>query len=358
MNHHSHSRRLILISLLMALGAARGTLFQPVQQLHADEPKVCQSECLSLPRPQDQLWLVSDRCLDRCVVDQQAPQLETWRYDPQKSWVHSGLNELFSAENPQAVTTIFVHGNRIPPDEAFTKGWNAYRTMVQHADERPFRFIIWSWPSEAVRGPVHDAREKADRSNASGYYLGWFLDRLPSGNAVSLWGHSLGARVVTGALHLLGGGTLCDHQLGQPSHATRKPMQVVLLVAAIDDDWLMPGSCHGQAMSQVSRMFLVNNGCDALLKRYQLLYPGRGHEQALGFNGLSPECVAGDDWGKVNQIDAAYQVGKRHAFDGYLCSADLVDQMRPYLFFTPVEPTFQTTEATTALHLNSPRPSP
>jgi hypothetical protein len=306
---------------------------------------------------QDQLWLVSDRSAG-CDVEAQATKLQYWRYDRERCWVGASLAELLAADDSQAVTTVFVHGNRIPPDEAFTKGWTAYRTLVRCADERPVRFIIWSWPSEAVRGPINDARVKACRTNPSGYYLSWFLDQLDPAAPVSLWGHSLGARVITGALHLLGGGEIDGHRLAQRSHATREPVQVVFLVAAIDSDWLLAGHYHGNAMSQVARMFLVNNGCDALLKRYHLIYADRGHEQALGYTGLDRGCVSEMDWTKVSQVDACCQVGRRHTFDGYLRSPDLVARMRPYLLFTPAEASPQAPGDLATIHRDTPSSLP
>lgn len=299
------------------------------------------------------MWLVSNRGLG-CNIEQQVQNLKYWRYDCERSWVRSSLAELLAADDG-GVTTVFVHGNRITCDEAFTKGWGAYRTLVRCADERPVRFIIWSWPSDPIRGPVQDAREKACRTNPSGYCLGWFLDRLNPETPVSLMAHSFGARIVTGALHVLGGGQIDGRRLDERNHPIRQAMPVVLLVAALDNDWLMPGRYHGQAMSQVSSMLLVNNSCDMLLKRYHLIYGRRCSQQALGFTGLA-SWAAGVDWTKVSQVNAASIVGRRHSFAGYIGSSDLVARMRPHLFFesapqakVALSETHQSDEASTGL---------
>ena len=326
---HSRSRRLRTAGRCIAAGVALVAVHLSSARAWAEEP----ATRIAWPRSQDQLWLVSDRNLG-CDVEAQAANLQYWRYDRETCWGRASLPDLL-ADDAQGVTIVFVHGNRIPQDEAFTKGWTAYRTLMQCADERPVRFVIWSWPSEAVRGPINDARVKACRTNPSGYYLGWFLDHLDPAARVSLWGHSLGARVITGALHLLGGGEVDGHRITQRLHATRAPMQAVFLVAAIDSDWLMPGHYHGNALSQVSSMLLVNNGCDALLKHYHLIYADRGHEQALGYAGLDRQGVSETDWSKISQTDASWQLGRRHEFMGYLGSPELVARMRPYLLFTP-----------------------
>ncbi len=166
---------------------------QTPRAVHAATSKAC------CPRPQDQVWLVSNRGLG-CNVEQQVQNLKYWRYDCERSWVRSSLAELLAGDDG-SVTTVFVHGNRIDRDEAFTKGWRTYRTLVRSAGETPVRFIIWSWPSDAIRGPVQDAREKACRTNPTGYYLGWFLDQLDPETPVSLLAHSFGARRNRSAPH-------------------------------------------------------------------------------------------------------------------------------------------------------------
>jgi hypothetical protein len=311
--------------LLALVGAALAC-----RDLAADEPQTC----LAQSRTQDQLWLVSHRGLGG-HAGQHVGNLKYWRYDREKGWVRSNLDELQAADDPNLATTIFVHGNRIPACEAFTKGWTAYRALVRSADERPVRFIVWSWPSEPVDGLVEDAREKARRTSASAYYLAWFVDRLNPETPVGLWGHSFGARIVTGALHLLGGGQLAGYRPIERSHASRQPMQVVLIVAALDNHWLLAGHAHGRALSQVDRMLLVNNSCDLALKHYHWIYHRRACQQALGYTGLSSHWVDGDARKKIEQLDACCQVGREHMLANYLCSPGLMARMRTGLLHQP-----------------------
>jgi hypothetical protein len=284
-------------------------------------------------REQDQVWLVSDRSLG-CNVECEVERLQYWRYDCQRRWTRASLNELLAAEDPAMTTTLFLHGNRISSDEAFTKGWSAYRTLVHCADERPIRFIIWSWPSDPIRGPIEDARVKAARTNVTGYYLAWFIDRLSPEAPLGLWAHSFGARAVTGALHLLGGGALSGHVLHERVHPERAPAQVALLAAAIDNHWLLPGRYHGQAITQTSQLLLVNNSCDALLKRYHFLYHRRSCQEALGYTGMNAGYL-GEEADKVLQIDAGDQVGKQHLFALYLQAPGLMARVRATLLQAP-----------------------
>ncbi|MEX0977498.1 MAG: alpha/beta hydrolase [Pirellulales bacterium] len=298
--------------------------------LAADKP---QTSCTRF-RPQDQLWLVSNRGLG-CDVEHQFENLKYWRYDPEKRWVRSNLAKLKGADKPHLTTTIFVHGNRVTSSEAFTDGLATYRALVRCANEQPIRFIIWSWPSEPIDGVVDDARIKAARTTPAAYQLAWFVDRLDAQGSVGFWAHSFGARIVTGALHLLGGGRLGGYRPLARIHESRESMQVVLVAAALDNDWLLESRAHGHAMSQVDRMLLVNNSCDVALKRYHWIYDRRACQQALGYTGLSGGRVEGNARGKIVQLDACCQIGRDHMLAGYLCARGLMARMRNQLLLEP-----------------------
>jgi hypothetical protein len=289
--------------------------------------------CLPQPRPQDEIWLVSSRGFCSCDVEQNAEQLAYWQFDRERSWMPASAVDFFATDDAGTVTVVFLHGNRIPSGEAFTKGWIAYRRLVRCADERPVRFVIWSWPSDKVCGPVQDARIKAARSDAHGYYLAGFITQIRPDVPVGLWGHSFGARIATGALHLLGGGTLVGHRLEAAAGRPHRPMHAALVVAALDDEWLLPGHRQGHALSQVDAMLLVNNSCDRLLKRYHKLYGRRCCQEALGYVGLAECCLSPGDAEKVQQVDACCYAGKQHLFANYIDSPALMSQMRSHLLF-------------------------
>jgi len=312
-NRRMHASLAILIALVVVAGAG--------QRVQADA-----AGCCGL-RPQDQLWLVSDRSLG-CDINAAADRLRYWRYECERGWTPASLAELSAAEDPAATTTIFVHGYQIPSCEAFTKGWSAYRALVRCADDRPVRFIVWSWPSQQTCGIFQDVKLKAARTNVTAGYLAWFIDRLNPETAVNLWGHSFGARAITGALHLLGGGSLGYVHLEERKNPSRAPAQVVLMAAALDSNWLYPGHFHGQALSQTSSLLLVNNGCDRLLMRYHLLYHRRDCREALGYVGLYRGRISGDDHAKVMQIDACCHVGKQHQFALYLSAPAIMNRTR------------------------------
>lgn len=62
-------------------------------------------------RPQDQLWLVSDRSLG-CASQCSEPKLQYWRYDCQQHWTRASLDELLAAEDPETNTVVYLQIGR------------------------------------------------------------------------------------------------------------------------------------------------------------------------------------------------------------------------------------------------------
>ncbi len=148
--------------------------------------------CVTLPRPQDEVWLVSTRSLGCGDFGAADPALQYWRLDGGR-WVE-GSDAFWNAKEPGHVS-IFAHGNRIDYSEATEVGWAAYSAVVRQVPQQPpVRFVIWSWPSDQVPGrAVNDVLVKAARSDVDARYLAWFVNRLDGKTSVSLSGYSLGA---------------------------------------------------------------------------------------------------------------------------------------------------------------------
>ena len=141
-----------------------------------------------------------DRMADGVQVESYQAQDETGR----RRWQASNLESIFAAD-PTVSTVIFVHGNRLTNWDAKCEGLAAYRRIVrQSASGEPIRFVIFSWPSAQIRGPLKDVRVKAARTRPAGCQLAWFVDQLPAETPLTLVGFSFGAesfsraRIVTG----------------------------------------------------------------------------------------------------------------------------------------------------------------
>lgn len=233
---------------------------------------------------------------------------------------------LLSLQRPLP-TVVFVHGNRVERGEDRAIGLSLYRTIDRYADaDSPKRLVIWSWPTSQIRGPVRDFKLKSARAASSGWQLAWVLDQLPDSSPKSLLAYSLGARVVTGALHVLGGGELGGATLPTARSGAGSRLNAVLVSAAVNADWLRPGGPHGNGLSQVHRLFITTNRADPAMRFYRFGPTGRG-AQALGYvgplgMGRDPAAAA-----RIIAIDATQTVGRSHELDHYLLATPLIDQL-------------------------------
>jgi pimeloyl-ACP methyl ester carboxylesterase len=275
-----------------------------------------------------QMWLVSTRQLPSASRDAPGPPL-VQRYQARSGWSESSVDDLLAAEKPSAATCVLVHGNHTDRQLAISKGFEVYRTLVRGAKNgQPVRLIVWSWPSDQIPGSFReDARIKARRTNIEAYYLARFLDRLRGENPVSLVGYSFGARVITGSLHLLGGGALANRRLSPQADSPRPPFYAVLLAAAVDRQWLLEGRPHGRALSAVERMVVLVNPQDRVLRWYRFVSPGAGSE-ALGSKGLPSSLRSKFDREKLVQVNVANAVGNRHGWTNYLGSNEIVKRLQ------------------------------
>ena len=217
-----------------------------------------------------------------------------------------------------------------------------YRSMVAHKHgHAPLRFVIWSWPSEQIRGRLKDYQVKAARTRPVGWQLAWAVDQWPAETPLSLVGYSYGARVVTGALHLLAGGQLGELELRERLHAQRRPVRAALVAAAVDADWIRPGGFHGRALEQVDELVLINNQRDPAMRFYHLPMEGR-RPRALGFSGPPLQGVSSTLTARVRSFDATDVVGRHHALVEYLGASGPVGRALEQIVQLPV--TTPTTE--------------
>ncbi len=305
--------------------------------------------CDSCVREYDQVWVINTRRLDCHAVIRTPPDFAVEQRLPDGSWAQSSITEFVAGDDFTIPTCFVMHGNQVDVSLAVAQGLRVYRALTAGLpDDRPLRFVIWSWPSDRIPGILKDVRAKAARANTEGKYLAWVLDQLDPRTPVSLVGFSYGARIATGALHLLAGGstngfrlppnlTLSrgDVRIERPAeNATqlqRTPIRAILVAAAVHNYWLAEGQYHGRALEIVDEMLLVENSCDSALKRYRFVDTSRSAE-ALGYTGpagWSPH------YGKIHRVDACCDLGKKHDWELYLASPKYAALMRQFVWPVP-----------------------
>ena len=290
------------------------------------ETKAGSCSCAELPHPGDSIWMISTRHLG-CPQwkNSDNPDYQVMCYDSADGWQHSTWSDWQNSGASEAVTIVYIHGNRIEWDKAFRRGLSAYRALTRHRQMlEPIRFVIWSWPSDKTCGARRDAIVKANRSDCEGYYFAMFLSQIAPETRVGLIGYSFGSRIVSGALHLVGGGALCGHHLPfaqtRPSGTTR----AALLAAAMHNYWWLPGRRHDHTLTQVQDMLVLYNTCDPVLRWYPRI-ERRSRPQALGYTGCCRPAESDEESAHLEQQNVACQIGKTHDVESYFGSTAIMD---------------------------------
>jgi hypothetical protein len=274
------------------------------------------------------IWMVSTRRLDCCdTKPEQSPSYEVLHFDEQNGWNHAGLLELLATDD--AVTTvIYVHGNRVEMNEISERSWGVYRGLQSANCHDRLRLVIWSWPSDQIRGPLQDVRSKAKRTLCEGYYLASFLGHYEPRHRIGLIGYSFGARIVASALHGLRGGTINDQAVPFRTQLLPSQVRVALLAAAIDEHALMPEGAWGLAWQALDQLLVSFNPRDPVLKRFRFVDRAT-NPRALGFVGM-PGMI-GDGSRNVEQFNVSGCVGRTHDESTYFGSPALMDVVAPFV---------------------------
>jgi len=273
----------------------------------------------------DEVLLISTRPLGTsCDAQQMVQKLYCERFirNPggKSSWKSVAWQELVSEAQDRRPTVVYVHGNRIDRGEDRSRGLKIYRSLSGVLrQEGPIRYVIWSWPATQIPGPVKDYYVKAGRTRQISWQLAWFLRQTPEQTPVSVIGYSMGARVVSGAMHLLGGGRLGGLKIEPDERPHRPQIRVALVAAAVDADWIQPGGYHGRALSAIEKLYVVTNRRDPAM-RYFYLSHDRGRIRALGWAGVDQPGSLGSAAKRVRLLDLTKVIGRNHGLTDYLAA--------------------------------------
>lgn len=279
--------------------------------------------CAPIVRTADEIWFVDTRSASCSAANSHLlPKVAVQQRIAAGNWQQAQLTDLL-ASDPTVQTVIWVHGNRVGSSEARQHGWEFYQNLTRQADQRPLRLVIWAWPADQIRGPAKDVRYKAMLSVPAAYQLARFLRHMDPATPLGLAGFSFGARVITGAMHLQAGGSLGAYRLPKVAGVSGPSPRAVLWASALNDDWLMPGHYHGQALQQLEHATFLNNSCDRALKRYRFI-DRCSRPEALGYWGVAGIDYLGSDKAKIEQVDVCCVVGKVHSDCTYIYSSNIM----------------------------------
>ena len=277
----------------------------------------------SPPERRDEILLISTRKIGT-VCSQEAMQkgLECHRIlqDGRGRVVKANLDWQYLLEADARPTIFYIHGNRVSSGHDLAEGLAFYRSFKRSRQcDQPVRFVIFSWPSGQIPGPIKDYLVKAERTNPVAWQLSWLLDQMRIETPISLVGYSYGARVASGASHLLAGGAVGPLKLSKRAHPKRPPIRVALIAAAFDANWIQPGKYFARALPQTERLIIAVNKFDPAMRFYHLSNgPGRMH--ALGKSGIYQPATIRKFAHRVKQLDFSKPVGRSHVVTDYLAA--------------------------------------
>ena len=233
------------------------------------------------------VWLLSTRHLsgNPCVAELDSPSIRVHRLGECRQLCRESMEMFLGSRDPSRPCVIYVHGNRMDPSEALRRGLLVRQQVLRRGGcGEEVDWVIWSWPSEKRGILAADARHKAWRTNVEGLYLGWLLGRIAeSGQPTSLVGYSFGARILSGSLHALAGGSLGGRSLPQPP-LEGVPFRVGMIAPALESDWLSARGYHRLATKNLESLTLLYNRRDAVLRNYWRIDRIRNAD-ALGYTG-------------------------------------------------------------------------
>lgn len=237
---------------------------------------------------------------------------------------------------PGVPVCVIVHGSFTDWDDAIEGSAAMYRWVRSAAPEQPLQVVFFTWPSDSppfLLLPQFNIGILGRRAGFNGFYLSWVLDRIPPGQRVCLFGHSHGARVVSAALHLRGGGSVLDMWLW-PQPQESRTYRVVLAAAAMDRDWLAPGDRYGHAACLIESLVNVKNRNDLALRIYPFRRPLSN--VALGSDGFSPrDVLALRMLGReVFEFDVTWLLNSGHLWENYSRRPEIARSLVPWLYST------------------------
>ncbi len=241
-------------------------------------------------------------------------------------WIPSDFDSFLGSTDASKRTVIWVHGNRIEPSDACYRGLRVYQSLTRCASDAdgPIRFVIFSWPAEQQPGPLRDFREKAQRTRPVGWQLAYLVNRLPADQPISMIGYSYGARIIGGALHLLGGGDLgCGLKVDNAGEVPRPAMPVVFIAAATHAHWFGPNQFHSNAMQRTGKLLLTTNQDDPAMKFYRLVDT---NSSALAMGLCGPTCLNADEAARVRLVNVTCAVGSTHDLYRYMAVGSFMSE--------------------------------
>jgi hypothetical protein len=302
------------------------------------------------------VWIVSTRDCPQEMGSDPWPKLQVEHFDEKGNLVVVSADELF-AQTVGRPVLIQVQGSLTTPDIALGGLLWTHAWLQTHRCLPPDAIIIaFDWPSQRIyRNQYLDINEKGRRSFVAAYHLAKFVERFPASSRICLLGQSYGGRVVPGALHLLGGGSLKSksHEPEVQLAATRPDLHLhgVIIAGAADRTWLDPGQRFDKALTASSAFLNLYNHKDESLILYPFLLSSN-HHRALGRLGLSRRDfeTLGPTAARYEEHDIHDILRTEHSLLDAVANQEVGRWIAPYVWAPDPGPSEETPEKSSAFN--------
>lgn len=257
------------------------------------------------PRPQDEIWLVSSREIAICEA---TPTFDRFlcKHPVGTAWNRVPLEQLIDVQERghEKANIVFIHGNRTSDFWARRRGKLTYQYLIASnpIEMPPVRYIIWSWPSEAIKRPVPDFWKKIDRAKFDGELLGQFIGMLNPTKDITFVTHSMGAQVAFTGIQTAA--------LNQP-HCPR--FDVISMAPVTHCNWPCNLGEADMISAQIDRLCFIRNPKDIAIRAYKKLCE---HESKHHF--VPGADIMSSVHPNSQQYDASNSLGCEHNIIGYL----------------------------------------
>ncbi len=303
------------------------------------KPCVVTPDCTACV-PEINYWVVSSRCCSQkskfCCP---CCEFDVYHSSGEAHITESSYENLMQSLDPNAPICIMVHGSFVKWEGVLNDSYGTYLWLRNAAPHRPLNVIFFTWPSDETPTKILplDVNMLGKRAEYNGHYLARLISMLPEQSQISLLGHSHGARTVSSALHLMGGGSVQGVSLSECGISICchcRKFRVVLAAAAINHNWLNPGQRYGCGLNCTDCLINLRNRKDTVLLFYPVLAPiSRRALARTGFTYLDRRAL-GEDLNRVHDIDVSECVGAAHMFPNYYNRPEIAETIMPAIYFS------------------------
>ena len=283
-----------------------------------------------------ELWIVSTRNLPgnicSCPAAEFSPGVE--RFTCGHGWKRSSMEELLATDVPSRTTAILIHGNDTSANEAKARARVLSRTgdrLLRLGPDAADRLVVAQRQGHllvsqrcAAQSVPHERRRLLSRP----------LRRSAHAETpVTIGGYSYGASVVTGGLHLLGGGVLEGRRLR--ARASGSTIDERPVDGGGDGQQLAAAGHASRSGHLASRSHDDPVQPEGFRTAFLSAAVGRARARGAGRDGPGGE-PPGAEQVKIRQVNIQPQMHRRHGWDYFADSPAIMSLVRRELLSPPV----------------------